>query len=74
MKMFVWSEPYRVNYGSSCCVAIAETVEQAREIAAIGKLQSFFRFQQDTSMQGVVLGEPTRILDLPCAEWYEVSE
>lgn len=72
MKMYVWNEPYEVSYGSSICFAVAETVEQAREIAARAWLYHY-GFSKDKPPKEV-LGEPTRVYDLPCAEWHEWSE
>lgn len=33
LKLFIWEDPYFVRWGMSLVVAIAETVEQAREVA-----------------------------------------
>lgn len=74
MKLFVWTGPYPVSYGSSVVFAIAETVEEARIVAARGKLYSFAEYEQKADMAQYALGEPTRIVDLPCAEWYEWEE
>lgn len=73
MKLFVWSNPYPVSYGSSMVVAVAETVEQARELAKSAPRYTYNEFHQGDGYW-VTLGEPTRIVDLPCAEWHEWSE
>lgn len=72
MKMFVWCDPYRVKWGSSMCVAIAADLESAKQLARQGKLMSFGEFKGRTPE--VELGEPTRVLEIPCAEWYEWME
>lgn len=73
MKMFVWSDPYRVSYGSSMVMAVAETVDDARRIAKSAPRYTYNEFHQGDGCE-IELGEPTRIVDLPCAEWHEWSE
>jgi hypothetical protein len=73
MKMYVWADPYEVRYGSSCCIAVAESLEQAKEVAKSGKSYSSSVYELDSHLQ-VELGEPTRIIDLPCAEWNKWEE
>lgn len=72
MKLYVWSNPYRVSYGSSMVFAIADSLDEAKEIAANGKAYSYNEYDQPTPK--VSLGEPIRIVDLPCAEWHQWSE
>jgi hypothetical protein len=73
MKLFVWNNPYEVRWGHSLVVAVAETVEDARQQAIAGKAYTYGQFERD-GVQGTPLGEPIRIVDLPCAEWHEWSE
>lgn len=68
MKLFVWCEPYDVSYGTSMFYAVAETVEEAKALAVGAPNYAFGRYKQDGTPK-VELGEPTRVLDLPCAEW-----
>lgn len=75
MKMFIWANPYAVSYGSSLLTVVAASVDEARELAKTGKVFAYGEYEQrDQRMDGVILGEPTRVLDLPCAEWNEWSE
>lgn len=78
MKLFVWANPYSVDYGSSLLIAVAETVEEAKEIAGNScsryACSEFEEGQNDMQSTAATLGEPSRILDLPCAEWHEWSE
>jgi hypothetical protein len=78
MKLFVWADPYRISYGTSMVFAVAETVEQAREIAAAQtRHYSYAQYASEPHAAysgSVKLGEPTRVVDLPCAEWHEWSE
>lgn len=72
MKLYVWSNPYRVSYGSTLVFAVAENLERAKEIASTGKAYTYNEYGQKTPQ--VNLGDPIRVLDLPCAEWHEWSE
>lgn len=82
MKLFVWNNPYTISYGSSLVFAVAETVEDARAEALKGRVCAYgedYEHKQPTDPEDdwrlkIKLGEPTRILDIPCAEWHEWSE
>lgn len=76
MKLFIWADPYRIGYGSSLLVAVAETEEEARAEAAMAPAYAFGEFSADGErcQYAEKLGKPTRILDLPCAEWHEWYE
>lgn len=74
MKMFVWADPYRVSYGSSLLVVVAETLEQARIVAMQGKAYTYGEFLSDRLPMEAIQSEPTRVIDVPCAEWHEWSE
>lgn len=74
MKMFVWCDPYPVHYGSSMLMVVAETIEQARELAKTGAAYTYGAFKQDRVPMESIDGEPTRVVDVPCAEWHEWSE
>ena len=67
MKMFIWANPYRIPYGTSYFYAVAETVEDARALAVDAKAFAYGEFKQEHT-EKFELGEPTRVLDLPCAE------
>lgn len=76
MKLFVWNRPYQVDYGCSMVFAIADTIETARALACSqeAKRFSFNAYEQDSCEWRHYLGDPIRIVDLPCAEWHEWSE
>lgn len=77
MKLFIRADPYRVPYGGSMVFAVAETVEQAKIEVARAKAYSYCKFEADSSFvasSATKLEEPTRIVDLPCAEWHHWSE
>ena len=75
MKLFIWVDPYRVDYRHSMLIAVAETEEQARAIATskAASWWAFGKFEQAPKGQFEV-GKPTRVVDLPCAEWHEWEE
>ncbi len=81
MKLFLWNNPYSVPYGSSLVFAVAETLEDAKAEVLKGRVCAFgedYEHRQPTEeydwRKEIKLGEPTRVLDLPCAEWHEWSE
>lgn len=76
MKLYIWVDPYKIVTGASMVIAVAENVDEARKIALEGSAW-YYGDQPLETRDDVVqtqLGEPTRILDLPCAEWYEWAE
>lgn len=76
MKLYIWSNPYTVSYGSSLVFAVADSLENAKQQAAIGKSYCYNEYEnmKDPSSMAEKLGDPIRVLDLPCAEWHEWSE
>ena len=72
MKLYIWNDPYCVSYGGSFIYAVAETLPEAMKQVALGKLYNFGQYKGTTPK--VVLAKTTRILKLPCAEWFEYSE
>lgn len=76
MKLFVWNNPYEVWYGSSMVFAVAETLEAAKEIAcsAAARWFHYVEYEQDRRTWPHDLGDPLRVVDLPCAEWHHWEE
>lgn len=75
LKLYIWSNPYSVSWGSSLLFAIAHSEEDARQIAAKSKRYSYNIYEQDGwDMSKIVLEKPDRVLDVPCAEWHEWEE
>ena len=77
MKLYIWADPYQVKYGVSMLLAVAESLEQAIAIADSARVYSYVRFEskgKNRSGMAIKLGEPTRVVDLPCAEWHEWCE
>jgi len=73
MKLYVWAGPYHVPWGSSMLVVIATNLEEAKKLATTGKLYSYGEYDHSNTPE-VELGEPTRVVELPCAEWYSFEE
>lgn len=63
-KLFVWNEPYPVEWGFSKVVVAAQSVDEAKKTAMACKPKE----------QTSDLGEPDEVLDLPAARWIEWSE
>lgn len=78
MKLFIWSNPYHVGYGSTMLMVVAEDVSAAKKLAMSGASYHYTEYGQEgvpmNAAQIAALGEPTRIVDLPCAEWHMWSE
>lgn len=74
MKLFVWANPYTVSYGSTMFFAVAETVEEAREIARKADAYAEEPDDRGPNKNGIKLLEPTRVVDLPCGEWHKWEE
>lgn len=73
MKLYVWASPYQVMYGTSGLFVVAEDLDQAKALARNAPRYTFIGYRQGNGV-AMELGEPTRIVDLPCAEWHEWSE
>jgi len=75
MKLFFWDRP-RPTGDPSIFFAVAESVEEAKRLVRSAPRYDFGIYLQDPADYDpeVELGEPTRVLDLPCAEWHEWSE
>lgn len=78
MKLYVWVNPYGVSFGCSMLYAVASSIEEAR---AVAKQQTtvlhYGEYEEQNPGVGSIvdsLREPTRVLDLPCAEWVEWAE
>lgn len=75
MKLYIWNDPYHVDYGSSILIAVAENEEEARKQAVNGRKYLYGDFLEDERPENTIeLGPPTRVVDIPCAEWYEWRE
>lgn len=74
MKLYVWNEPYGVDYGGSCLYAIAPDECSARALAEIAGVARY-GYEPNGTPRGLRdLGPPSRVHDLPYAEIYEWSE
>lgn len=73
MRLYIWADPYSVSFGTSGLFVVASSLEEAKALAKTGKSYSYMLYD-NLEVPVVELGEPTRIVDLPCAEWHEWSE
>ncbi len=79
MKLFVWNSPYPVKYGQSLLMVVADTIEDALEQAPRGRFFNCGLLDQDVAPEHMkaltaLLGDPSRVVELPCAEWHEWVE
>ena len=74
MKLFVWANPYHVPYGRSMLIAVAETEEDARIKALDAPGYCYEEYPDNSPDRSAKLGPPTRVVELPCAEWHKWSE
>lgn len=73
MKLYVWNDPYHIDYGGTCLYVIAESEEQARELAPSAGVSQYGHEPGGGPPQKMELGVP-RVHDLPHAEIYHWSE
>lgn len=76
MKLYIWHDPYAVDYGASLLIVAAENLRDAKEQATAGGRYSFGFYEGEAAeWRGrPKLGKPNRVLNLPCAEWHKWSE
>lgn len=65
MKLFIWTNPYDVDYGMSQYIAVAENIEAAKALV-VGAQNNRFGSPQGTCEVKLDLGEPDAVLDVPC--------
>ena len=73
MKLFIWANPFKVFYGSSMLIAVAETLEQAKEEAKTAPAYIYAQYNE-SGPGPITLKDPDRIVELPCAEWHTWKE
>lgn len=75
-KLYIWNQPYSVNYGGSFLIVIAPDLETAKARAKNAPIYQYGAYNHNGQRLGETeLGEPTRIIDkFPYAECYEWSE
>lgn len=73
MKLYVWEEPYGVNYGTSLCFAMAGSEEDARRILKLKGIEvrrvhphHYCTIPDDMP--------PTHVHELPAGEWHHWEE
>jgi hypothetical protein len=76
MRMYIWNQPYDVQWGASFAFAVADSEQEARELilASNGRVMNYGAYEAARPNFKRLNAAPDRILDLPCAEIYEWSE
>lgn len=78
MKLFIWNNPYRLQFGGSIIYAVAASEDEARAVALRAGISQFgdkpFPNEFGTGPHRLDLGKPDRVIDAPCAEIYEWCE
>lgn len=80
MKLYIWNEPYKVSYGGACIYVVASSLEEARELAKTAPIAYYGNPAGVGATLGVSrvamteIGEPSRVLDVPCAECFHWEE
>lgn len=74
MKLYVWNDPYSIKWGGACIYAIAESEDQARELAKKSPVFVYGEFGHGAPNNIKELGAPTRVCELPYAEAFEWEE
>lgn len=74
IKLYIWVEPYTVDYGGSLLVVAARTLREAKKAAGQGRVWFFGKHRGEKVNGPVRLGKPTRIVKTPCAEWHHWEE
>ena len=76
MNLYVWNDPYHIEYGGSCAYVVAEDEDAARLLAKRARISRFGGASEDGGlfMAALFNGPPSRILSIPCAEVYEWCE
>jgi hypothetical protein len=74
VKLYVWASPYKVWYGGSLLYVVAESLEDALRIAASSPVYYYGYSKKAVGGPSLKLGEPTRVVDLPCGEFYQWEE
>lgn len=75
MKLYVWNNPYSVNWGGTIVYAIADSEEAARALAMVAPVSEFGYTPSHEQAGDLDINRPAdRVLDLPCAEIYQWQE
>lgn len=74
MKLYVWNNPTRIDYGASCLYVMAPNLTAARKAALSAADAAFGETWKVERMRLADLGKPTRVLSGPYAEVYWWSE
>lgn len=72
MKLFIWKDPYSIDYGGAIAYAIAPDVESARKAIKAGGVSYFGHEPESEEIENLNIDrDPDRVLDGPYGEIYE---
>jgi len=71
-KLFIWDDPYHVSFGSSYLVVAARDLDEAKKVAATSENGRWSHM--GIVGERLVLGNPSRVKELPYGEFQEWSE
>lgn len=75
VKMFVWNNPYGIDYGGTCIFALGETEEDARIAALAAEMMWFGRHAPNTAIPvRISLNRPADLILESGAVCYAWSE
>lgn len=74
MKMFIWNDPYQVNYGTSELVVVAEDLPAAIELAKKSIDGHWNHHAASDLSKESASRPPDKTIELPCAVNFEWSE
>lgn len=73
MKLYIWDNPISVSYGTSLLFVAANNLREARRLA---KKSVSYAYASNNGEQAVDVSKvrPSRVVNLPYAEYHEWSE
>ncbi len=78
MKLYVWNDPYPINYGGCCLYVIARSLKEARRLATDKCNDASYGGYDRRSLKRTHVDvnnkPPTSVHNLPYAEMYRWEE
>lgn len=75
MKLFIWKDPHKIDYGGTCLYVMANDLQEARNLALAAQDASYGEaWNKEPVRVDVQNVEPDRVIEGPYAELYQWSE
>lgn len=71
MKLYVWKDPFGGDYSGDWVIAVANDIEEARQLAA-KEVAAHSHYDIDSALE--ILKEPETIREAPASEWFHWEE